>query len=424
MSVEYERNPQYWKEGLPYIDGMKHFVMTDSGRIIAAYKTGQILTSNQYGYNLTNAEAQQLDKDMDNLTVHWGPAEFARYVMMNSTKAPFDNADVRRAVHLALNRQAILAATAAGQGVPGYPLPPGLWYSNTDEEYANMPGYRLLDGQKHPEDLATAKSLLTQAGVDGSLELKLNARNCCGYPPVAVLVKEQLVNAFGWDITIETLESGAGFDKYWAGDFTIAVQGGNIWSSDPDAVGSRHIRGTTMQWTGGGAVSASYPPAWTRFTKRSNGSLTKRSGGPWCNRWASSSKLVRPTRTSTGPGSTGRWSTESKTSTIPAKVGPGSTFGATRRAATSSPDRQSSALGTFPGRGTCPSQSFKLESVVAPLSQWLYKPPWLYRRRPSAGWAGSQLSKNGGPAWSRGWPTSNAMLRGYDGMVTGAVWAR
>ena len=260
VSVEYERNPQYWKEGLPYIDGMKHFVMTDSGRIIAAYKTGQILTSNQYGYNLTNAEAQQLDKDMDNLTVHWGPAEFARYVMMNSTKAPFDNADVRRAVHLALNRQAILAATAAGQGVPGYPLPPGLWYSNTDEEYANMPGYRLLDGQKHPEDLATAKSLLTQAGVDGSLELKLNARNCCGYPPVAVLVKEQLVNAFGWDITIETLESGAGFDKYWAGDFTIAVQGGNIWSSDPDAVGSRHIRGTTMQWTGGGRGKRFVPP--------------------------------------------------------------------------------------------------------------------------------------------------------------------
>lgn len=67
---------------------------------------------------------------------------------------------------------------------------------------------------------------------------------------MAVILKQQLEKALGWDITIETLESGAGFDKYWAGDFTFAVQGGNIWSSDPDAVGSRHIRGTTMQWTG------------------------------------------------------------------------------------------------------------------------------------------------------------------------------
>jgi len=69
-----------------------------------------------------------------------------------------------------------------------------------------------------------------------------------------------LEKAFGWDITIKTMESGAGFDAYWAGDFQFAVQGGNIWSSDPDAVGSRHIRGTTMQWTGGGRGTRFVPP--------------------------------------------------------------------------------------------------------------------------------------------------------------------
>jgi len=69
-----------------------------------------------------------------------------------------------------------------------------------------------------------------------------------------------LEKAFGWDITIKTMESGAGFDAYWAGDFQFAVQGGNIWSFDPDAVGSRHIRGTTMQWTGGGRGTRFVPP--------------------------------------------------------------------------------------------------------------------------------------------------------------------
>ena len=68
VSVEYTRNDDYFKEGRPYIDGMKHFVMTDSGRVIAAFKTGQILTSNQSIDNLTVAEALQLDEDMDNLT--------------------------------------------------------------------------------------------------------------------------------------------------------------------------------------------------------------------------------------------------------------------------------------------------------------------------------------------------------------------
>jgi len=261
VSVEYERNPDYWKDGLPYIDGMKHFIMTDSGRIIAAYKTGQILTSNQYGYNLSNDEALRLDKDMDNLTVHWGPADFGRYVMMNTTKAPFDQREMRVAVHLALDRPAALEALAAGQGIQGYPLPSGEWYSYTDEEYANMPGYRVLaNGEKDPADIIEAQALLKSIGADGPLKLTLNARNCCGYPDLVVLVKEQLQNAFGWDITIETLESGAGFDKYWAGDFTMAVQGGGLWSSDPDAIGSRYVRGTTMQWTGGGRGKRFVPP--------------------------------------------------------------------------------------------------------------------------------------------------------------------
>ncbi len=260
VSVEYERNPDYWKDGLPYIDGMKHFIITDSGRAIAAYKTGQVLTSNQNGYTLSNAEALQLDKDMDNLTVHWGPAQFARYVMMNVQKAPFDNPDVRKAVHLSIDRQAILDATGAGQGVLGYPLPPGQWYSYSDEKYKNMPGYRYVDGKKDPGDLAEAQALLKKAGVDGPMKLTLSSRVCCGYPDVTVILKQQLEKAFGWDITIKTMESGAGFDAYWAGDFQFAVQGGNIWSSDPDAVGSRHIRGTTMQWTGGGRGTR-YVPA-------------------------------------------------------------------------------------------------------------------------------------------------------------------
>ena len=113
--MEYERNPDYWKEGLPNIDGMKHFIITDSGRLIAAYKTGQVLLRNQNGYILSKAEALQLDKDQDNITVFWGPAEFARYVMMNVEKAPFDKAEVRKAVHLAIDRQAILDATGAGK---------------------------------------------------------------------------------------------------------------------------------------------------------------------------------------------------------------------------------------------------------------------------------------------------------------------
>ena len=260
VSVEYEKNTNYFKEGRPYIDGMKHFIMTDSGRIIAAFKTGQILTSNQSLDNLSVAEALQLDKEMDNLTMHWAGPISMMYIQMNTAKAPFDKWEVRRAVNLAIYTQPIIETMSLGMFKPGYALPKGFWYSHSDEEYANMPGYRELNGQKHPDDLAEAKSLLKKVGMDGPFKIDLLARNCCDYPDVAVLVKQQLQEALGWEITLKIMESGAGFDAYWAGDYQFAVQGGSIFMNDPDAIFARYIRGTIPQWSGGGRGKYYAPP--------------------------------------------------------------------------------------------------------------------------------------------------------------------
>ena len=250
VSVEYTKNRDYFKEGRPYLDGFKAFIITDPGRVIAAFKTEQILMSNS-GSNLTPLEALKLDEEMDNLTVHWGAPGGYRGMDMNTAKAPFDDANVRQAVHLTMNRQHLIKSVSGGKYAMGYVLPEGLWFSRTAEEYANLPGYRQLNGKKHPDDLAEAKRLVTAAGV-GNAKVTLSARNCCGYPDLAIQVKEQLQDALGWDITIKTMESGAGFDAYWAGDFQFNVQGHSNNYLDPDAIFTRFIRGTTPQWLGGG----------------------------------------------------------------------------------------------------------------------------------------------------------------------------
>jgi ABC-type transport system substrate-binding protein len=74
-----------------------------------------------------------------------------------------------------------------------------------------------------------------------------------------------LENALGWDITLQVMESGAGFDAYWAGDYGFAVQGGSIFMNDPDAIFARDIRGTTPQWVGGGRGKYYAPPGLEEF---------------------------------------------------------------------------------------------------------------------------------------------------------------
>jgi peptide/nickel transport system substrate-binding protein len=265
VSTEYEKNTNYFKEGRPYIDGMTQFVMLDSSRIIAAYKTGQILTSNQPLDNLTAREALLLTKEEDNLNFHIAGPIGMLYLLMNTSKAPFDRWEVRRAATLAIHSQSIIETLSGGLYPPGYTLPQGFWYSYSDEKYANMPGFRELNGQKHPDDLAEARALLKKAGLpqadsDDPLKITLTTRNCCGYPDIAVVVKQQLQEAFGWDITLKVMEPGAGADAYWAGDYQFAIQGGAIFANDPDAIFARYIRGTYPQWLGGGRGKYYAPP--------------------------------------------------------------------------------------------------------------------------------------------------------------------
>ena len=166
VSNEYTRNEDYWKEGYPRIDGMTHFIIVDTGTIIAAFKARQVLMTNSMVSNLSNAEALQLAEEMKGeLTVYWaGPVGYAG-LLLNTTKAPLDNQKVRKAIHLALHRQPFVETFSKGLDFLGTPTPPGAWYGLSLEESAQLPGFRESEpGVKHPDDIAEAQRLMAEAG--------------------------------------------------------------------------------------------------------------------------------------------------------------------------------------------------------------------------------------------------------------------
>ena len=141
---------------------------------------------------------------------------------------------------------------SVGRDSIGYLNPPGFWYSRTQEEYDQLPGYRELNGEKHPDDVAEARRLLQKAGLPLNLKVTLSTRNCCAYGDISVLIKQQLERNLGWDIDIKTWESAAGFKAYFSGDFQFMVQGSRLSSTPPDVVHSRWVKGGVPQWQGGG----------------------------------------------------------------------------------------------------------------------------------------------------------------------------
>ena len=237
ISNEYVKNDTYWKPGFPRFDGIKHFVIVDGAATVAAFKSGQVLMDNSASHNMSIRQQQQLAEDMKGtLRFEYAGPSALQGVSMNTKAKPFDDVRVRRAINLAIYRQEFNAALGEGIHLLGTPFPPGFWFSRSLEEAAQLPGFRELDGEKHPDDIAEAKRLLAAAGVTPGTELELSAINQADGPRIARILADQLNRFLGLDVTLRVMEPPAALSAYFAGDVQFTVQESFYNLSDPDAV--------------------------------------------------------------------------------------------------------------------------------------------------------------------------------------------
>ncbi|NQW24118.1 MAG: ABC transporter substrate-binding protein, partial [SAR202 cluster bacterium] len=118
MLEEYQRgnlysvskNPNYFKEGRPYFDSIDHFIITDTGTLIAQFKAGQLEMMNSGFSNLSPTEYLELDSDTvgsSNGHIIANPLGGSRnWGLMINRKypGPLQDPNVRKAIYLALDR--------------------------------------------------------------------------------------------------------------------------------------------------------------------------------------------------------------------------------------------------------------------------------------------------------------------------------
>ena len=94
-------------------------------------------------------------------------ANFGAYwVFINNRESPFDDARVRKAIHLAVSKHNLAAAFGTQEliNITRW-VPQGDPYATTPEELSTMPGYRA----DKEEDIATAQQLMADAGYGDGL---------------------------------------------------------------------------------------------------------------------------------------------------------------------------------------------------------------------------------------------------------------
>ncbi|MGC2199575.1 MAG: ABC transporter substrate-binding protein, partial [Stellaceae bacterium] len=116
-SVKVTRNPDYWKPGRPYLDGIEYTLMSTPATAILAFAAGKF---DRYAQGIMSIPLmKQLKDQVPNAECTVVPWNIPRQMLVNRSKPPFDNAELRRAMVLALDRRAFIDILSDGQGEIG-----------------------------------------------------------------------------------------------------------------------------------------------------------------------------------------------------------------------------------------------------------------------------------------------------------------
>ena len=240
VSFKFEKNQDYFKEGRPYFDGIQGFFIGDKGAEIAAFKTGRVLMNQAAPNALGVEDLARLGNDPSfsskfGIYLLFGSA--GEHLLLNVNQPPFDDDRVRRALFLALDRQAMVDGFGPGTYKVGTPMfAPTNPFALPEDELFQLPGYRQLNGQKHPDDIAEAKSLLEAAGFgpDNPLSASFLTISVGNFPDAAQVIKEQFKESLNVDLDLQVLEFSAWIGRIPGGDYQMGHLGYGPMLYDPD----------------------------------------------------------------------------------------------------------------------------------------------------------------------------------------------
>lgn len=200
VGYSFDRNPNYFKEGRPFFDGLRIFLIRDTARRISALQAGQVYGTYQpvTGSNRPEDMARLEEDTNGQVRAVILEASGVQAFFLNHTKPPFDDARVRRAMYLGIDRQNAVEKAILGFGEVGTFFAPGV-VEDLEDLKANNPAYM----EDRSAALAEAKELLAEAGYPDGFEITHNVVNSNPSLSTAETVAPQLREDLGIDIILE-----------------------------------------------------------------------------------------------------------------------------------------------------------------------------------------------------------------------------
>jgi peptide/nickel transport system substrate-binding protein len=240
VSLELEKNPDYFRPGMPYLDGVTTLFIKDAGTRVAALRAGQADMTGRVFANLLPSDAETLASEPSIRIVH-APGLGGFVLHMNPNRKPFDDVRVRQALALGFDRDTAIKTVGQGSGTIGTFLPPGPW-AIAEADARKLPGFR----QPKEVDIDAAKKLLTDAGLSGGLKTTILTRTA--EQRMAQYWQAQL-KLLGIDATIDVQDQAVLAQRQSNNDFDLMATSGYWFSNDPSELARKVGPGAPQNYT-------------------------------------------------------------------------------------------------------------------------------------------------------------------------------
>jgi len=246
--IKLTKNPDYWKPGLPHLDGIEFTIIKNTSTATLAFVSGRLDLT--FPSSLSVPVMRDVQSQAPQAVCEMAPfGGVNTHLLVNRAKPPFDNIELRRAMALSLDRKAFIDILSEGQGGIGgvlQPQPYGLW-GMPPEMLQQLPGYS-PDVQKNR---AEARRIMEKLGYGpgNRLPIKVTTRDLPTYRDPAVLLIDQLKEIY-IDGELEVIDGTVYFPKILRKDYVVSLNN-QTSGPDPDRVfGLFYQCGANANWDG------------------------------------------------------------------------------------------------------------------------------------------------------------------------------
>lgn len=157
--ITFSKNANYWNADAIKLDRLKFVLMEDPNAAYSAYQTGEV-------HLIKDVPTEEIPSLEGNSEFNVEPIIGTYYLSVNTTKAPFDNVNVRKALSLAIDREYVANTLMQGTySAASNFMGPGWIDTDGTEFMANANGGKpYIDTTNHEANVEEAKKLLADAG--------------------------------------------------------------------------------------------------------------------------------------------------------------------------------------------------------------------------------------------------------------------